>query len=356
MIRYSALGLLLAALILSIGCSSSPGEAGIPEEHGELDASADTLLDAPPDEDSTLPEARPDVENPDVDPPVPDDADAADVADSESLAPWPAPREGCNGHPQLCDRPLPEVVFAATHNSMSNRQDGWAAPNQNLNMRHQLIDGVRAFLIDVYDRNGRILLCHGFCNLGSRPLLEAMEEIADFLHDQPGEVIALLIEDYVTSEVIAEVLTEAGLAPFAHTQDPDEAWPTLGEMVASNQRLLVLAQDSGPPPAWVHNLWRHGWDTPFTFDRPEAFSCRANRGSSTNALFLINHWILDPAARPANAEIVNTYDALMARVEACSDQWDRLPTFLAVDFHDVGDLLEVVDVLNGVRPAREADE
>ena len=28
---------------------------------------------------------------------------------------------GCNGHGELCDRPLDEVVLAATHNSMSRR-------------------------------------------------------------------------------------------------------------------------------------------------------------------------------------------------------------------------------------------
>lgn len=35
----------------------------------------------------------------------------------------------CNGHAALCDRRLDQVAFAATHNAMSNAEDGWLAPN-----------------------------------------------------------------------------------------------------------------------------------------------------------------------------------------------------------------------------------
>lgn len=265
---------------------------------------------------------------------------------------WPPPREGCNGHEVLCDRPFPEVVFPGTHNSMSNDEDGWIVPNQNRNIRAQLIDGIRVFLLDTYEERGELLLCHGFCVLGKRSLIEALEEFRSFLEANPREVVTFIFEDHIPGERTVEAIETAGLLPFVHTQAQGETWLTLGEMIEGGRRLVVTAERAGPPPDWLHHVWEVGWDTPFSFSSVEEFSCRANRGSPENDLFLVNHWVLDPVAMAENAILSNAYDTLMERIDACIDEWDRLPTFIAVDFHDVGDLFEVVDVLNGVRDAR----
>lgn len=95
------------------------------------------------------------------------------------------------------------------------------------------------------------------------------------------------------------------------------------------------------------------FDTPYSFRTADAFTCTTNRGNRNNALFLINHWLGAPVAEQLLAEQVNTWDVLWTRVQDCYTEHQRLPTFLAVDFHDVGDLFEVVDALNGVGPVRE---
>ena len=53
------------------------------------------------------------------------------------------------------------------------------------------------------------------------------------------------------------------------------------------------------------------------------------------------------AAGSSDAE-VNAYDVLMPRVQACMGERGRFPTIIGVDFYDQGDLLKVVDELNGV--------
>jgi hypothetical protein len=45
---------------------------------------------------------------------------------------------------------------------------------------------------------------------------------------------------------------------------------------------------------------------------------------------------------------VNSYDVLMARVRVCDQQRRLFPTIVAVNFYDQGDLLKVVDTINGV--------
>lgn len=78
-------------------------------------------------------------------------------------------------------------------------------------------------------------------------------------------------------------------------------------------------------------------------------SCAPNRGSSKNSLFLINHWInTDPAPKPTNAKQVNSRGFLLDRVRRCQRQRDLTANAVAGDFYRQGELLDVVDTLNGV--------
>ena len=65
----------------------------------------------------------------------------------------------CNGRAALCDRPIGEVAFATTHNSMSSPADHFVGPNQGTPMASQLRAGIRGFQIDAYEgvaRKGRV--------------------------------------------------------------------------------------------------------------------------------------------------------------------------------------------------------
>ena len=72
-----------------------------------------------------------------------------------------APPDGtCNGHAELCDRPLNEVALATTHNSMSVPLPGWYSSMQEVPIADQLHDGIRGLQIDTHyaDRlpNGKV--------------------------------------------------------------------------------------------------------------------------------------------------------------------------------------------------------
>jgi hypothetical protein len=45
---------------------------------------------------------------------------------------------------------------------------------------------------------------------------------------------------------------------------------------------------------------------------------------------------------------VNARDVLLPRLEECQEERGQLPNFVAVDYYSRGDLLPVVDELNGV--------
>jgi hypothetical protein len=347
-----------AAAIDDADASSDAGSDALVEDTGSIDISEEGS--APDAEDDASDAVATDVARDAFDGSAQPDAsdgsaepDAVEVDAGPVIPPWPAARPGCNGHEELCDRPFDEVVFPSTHNSMSNAQDDWGIPNQNLNLRSQLSDGIRGFLLDVFEDNGRLKLCHSICVIGQRDLIDAFEEFSDFLAQNPGEVISFLIEDNISAEQLAGALDAGGLADYAIVHEPGAAWPTLGELIEADTRLLVTTQDAGPPPEIIHNLWSLAWDTDYTYASVDDFECGRNRGQTSNALFLLNHWLSAPASLPEYGPVANEYSVLMDRVETCRSEWERLPSFLAVDYYDAGDLFEVVDVLNGVAPARD---
>jgi hypothetical protein len=313
---------------------------------------------------------------------------------------------GCNGHAALCDRRLDEVVLPATHNSMSAPLNGWYSSEQDRSIGGQLADGIRGLLLDTHyaDKlaNGRvrtyfgsaadldlvknqdgigpesfaaakrlrerlgfsgsgtrgIYLCHTFCELGATPLQTGLKDIHDFLVTHPSEVVVVVNQDYVTPADFVKAVGDAGLTPYVFKGLSDSPLPTLREMIESDQRLVLLAENNAGAASWYQLAYKRlTEETPYDFpDATDltaqaglAATCKANRGPSAAPLFLVNHWVsTDPVPRPSDADKVNAYAPLLRRARDCQRIRKHLPNLLAVNFYKRGDLFRVVDTLNGI--------
>lgn len=325
----------LVALVAVLGCRQEKGAVLPPDAGQELDAAA------PPD---MAPDRTPDLAAPaDLGSDGAADAVAADAAAIDAPAEQPLL---CNGAEALCDRRLDQVVFPATHNAMSNADDGWLAPNQTHNMKRQLEDGIRAMLFDTHPWRGGSYLCHQLCEIGNRPLVDGLRDIATFLRAHPNEVVVLIIEDKVSAADTEKAFKDSGLIDFVYVKAGP--WPTLRQMIASNQRLVVTAENGRPPPPWYQHVWDLAWDTPYTFKSTADFSCAQNRGNRSNDLFLLNHWVENPIALESLSATANTKDVLLGRARKCQAESGKLPNFVAVNHYSVGSLFEVVRALNGL--------
>jgi hypothetical protein len=261
----------------------------------------------------------------------------------------------CNGHAELCARGFDEVAFAGSHNAMSSLDLGFDAPNQREDLQGQLELGVRAFLIDThFDSDGHVGLCHESCVLGEIPIVDGLRVFRTFLDAHPSDVIQLLIEDYPPPSALAPAMEQAGLVELAIVHDPGTPWPTLNALIDDGKRVFIGTEHSSPPPAWNQAMYLEYVDTPFTFhaldDLAAPASCDRNRGSDDNALLLVNHWVEDPFPDESVAALANAHDTLLARALRCSAARRRFPNVIAVDFVGTGDLIRVVDELNGVAP------
>jgi len=249
------------------------------------------------------------------------------------------------------------MVFPGTHNSYSALWNDFSAlvANQRRGIRDQLEAGIRVLLLDVHEEYGATALCHGLCMLGSQSHLEALREIRDFLESHPREVLTILYEDHVPPQEIEEDFLRSDLIDFVYIHSAPGTWPTLGEMIESGGRLVVMAENEGGNPAWYHDLWDLAWDTPFDNTSLAALDCRRNRGSSVNGLFLMNHWANSAIGLPSEelAYEANQGEVLLPRTLQCLRSTGRIPNFIAVNFYESGDLFRVVDFLNSLDPGAE---
>ena len=289
----------------------------------------------------------------------------------------------CNGSAKLCDLRLDQVVLPGSHNAMSSKELGWGAPNQNLSMLHQMERGIRALLIDTHwgipgsyklfghtvnytrtadsssDPARRPYFCHSSCELGATPLAPGLHWIASFLSHNPNEVMVVIVEDYVGADAISAAAADGGLAPYIYTGSTS-TWPTLRQMVTSGKRLVMLTESGTSSVSWYHPAYTGLLqETPYSFATPGlltsasglATSCRVNRGGSAGKLFLMNHFVTPSGLgvpKTADAQAVNTKAAIVARARACRTARGRLPTILAVNHTDLGDVVGAARQLNGL--------
>ena len=91
-----------------------------------------------------------------------------------------------------------------------------------------------------------------FCDLTSssqEPAINALKEIEAFLAANPSEIVTIFIEDYVKApKGLTKVFTAAGLMnywfPVSKMPKNGEDWPTVADMVAKNERLVVFTSKS----------------------------------------------------------------------------------------------------------------
>ncbi len=285
----------------------------------------------------------------------------------------------CNEFVEFCDRRVDEVVYATAHNSYSSVDAGYF---ENLSANHyddtltQLESGYRGLMLDVMRWDdpdvpgGETLhLCHTICPglFGSRDLVEALVELKDFLDSRPSEVIVLLFEhidppdEYIPREgpditpaELEAAFAAAGLLPAApelrpYVHTPGMAWPTLGDLIASNTRLIVFNQEGFDPAVpFYHAMWNQlVWDTPYSNAVLADFDCSLGRGSTSNDLFILNHFLTGDFTGQADlAALANPKEVVLDRALDCWAVHQQLPNFVTVDYVSVGNTLGAVDELN----------
>ncbi len=293
------------------------------------------------------------------------------------LRPPTAPPATCNSAQQLCTRTYDQVTYLTSHNAMASSDEGFFSANQDVDLVRQLDGGVRGLMLDLHTwttptevsdylsqlspearaalaplagalepREG-LWLCHIVCQLGAREAVTELKRVRDWMRTHRDAVVTLIIEDHVDAAQTQSVLEDSGLDAFAATPPTLGApWPTLGDMVRTGKRLVTFTERAHSDQGWLRNLYDYAAETPYEATSAKALSCRPGRGPVTGSLFLLNNWVSTPAPSRAEAYAINRKAALLSRAQKCAQVRGMHPTFVAVDFAQIGQPLDAVNRLN----------
>jgi hypothetical protein len=304
----------------------------------------------------------------------------------------------CDGYAQLCARRLDQVVLAGTHNAMSAADSpGWFIANQQHAIARQLDDGLRAFKISTHYGEGKpgnvrtdiqaegaranrvseklskearaalqrfsgsvgfgprkgkreVWLCHTLCELGATNAVGFFKTIRRFLQLNPGNVIVLFDEDYVSEKSLEGVFEKAGLFSHLAVLREGQQMPTLGQLVRSQHNVLVFTQEpvSGRYPWDMYAFGGFIQDTPLGAVKPKQFTCKLYRGLPSSPLLMMNDWAdVFPPRRSPNLPLVKR-DFIVKRARRCEAERHKLPNLILTDFYDSGDVVGAARVLNGL--------
>jgi hypothetical protein len=265
----------------------------------------------------------------------------------------------CNGRDTYCSLRYDVTCFAATHDSAANSAPLWQHPSQDQPIGEQLNGGIRALSLSVYDDAGVVTVCRGNCAEGNTPLGVVLDDVATFLDENPREVLTLLLDGALPAKSLAAEFVAHNLDALAEPHDASDPWPTLGEMIDSGTRLVVIAETDEAAeagPAWLlprrDLVWESGNDWPSL----SAMTCNPAVGDLSRPLYLVHQRLVEageggaPAdPSPKLAEEANELSIVTRRLQGCQKQFGHGPSFVAVDFSRVGDVVGATQVINGVR-------
>ncbi|CAL9768631.1 unnamed protein product [Musa acuminata subsp. burmannicoides] len=267
--------------------------------------------------------------------------------------------------------PFNRYAWLTTHNSFARlgQQSRTGTPviapeNQQDSVTSQLNNGVRGLMLDMYDFENDIWLCHSFGGncfnfTAFQPAIDVLKEIQLFLEANASEVITIFIEDYVTSpKGLTKVFNASGLMkywfPVERMPKYGGDWPLLGDMISRNERLLVFTSKAAKEASeGIAYEWRYVVENQYGDGGMEAGSC-PNRAESlpmnamSRSLVLMNHFPSNPDMATA---CKHNSAPLVSMLSTChGSSANRWPNFIAVDFYkrsDGGGAPQATDIANG---------
>ncbi|KAL6530152.1 hypothetical protein OROMI_028797 [Orobanche minor] len=236
--------------------------------------------------------------------------------------------------------------------------------NQEDSVTNQLRNGVRGLMLDMYDFEDDIWLCHSFHGqcykyTAFEPAINTLREVEAFLAENPSEIVTIIIEDYVHSpKGLTRLFKNAGLEkyryPVGMMPKKGEDWPTINSMVQDNHRLLVFTSDSSKERSeGIAYQWRYMVENESGDPGMVSNSCPNRKESKPldskgASLFLMNYFPTIPVQNDACKEHSVPLHNMVATCYKSAG--NVMPNFVAVNFYmrsDGGGVFDELDGING---------
>jgi hypothetical protein len=169
------------------------------------------------------------------------------------------------------------------------------------------------------------------------------------------------------------IFSSSGISKYGYTPSstsgPIATWPTLQTLISANTRLVsfIASIDYDSTYPYLLPEFDYVFETAFGVTSMDGFNCTLDRPSSQSSasaaissgyLSLVNHF-LDQAQSffqipdvenldTTNSAASNTTGSLGTQGQQCASEWGVKPTFILVNFFNVGPSIATADLLNGI--------
>ena len=253
----------------------------------------------------------------------------------------------CNGSAKFCGRRYDQVVQAMTHNGMAALKYGWSPgfANHCNKVSTQLGDGIRGLMLDSHVADGKTYVCHGNCKAGKVGLSTMLKEIGGWLKANTEQVVTINWENGVSAQQMKDAVKAAGIAEMLYVHGKaSDAWPTLRTMIDRGKRLVFFTSSNADDSWGFHSVSGFTWENGYAAKRTADFACKQRYGQGP--VFTLNHFLTDPLGAPHLAKKANTKANIVAHATKCQAEVKLMPTFIAVDWYELGDVFDAVRALN----------
>jgi hypothetical protein len=224
----------------------------------------------------------------------------------------PKNTQPCNNYVEFCDRKYSNITEVAAHNSpfITPRNVG---RNQEYGVTQQLNDGIRMLQGQAHLVNGTLYYCHTSCDLLNAGTVEDyLKEVTAWVAAHPFDVVTIIFGNFdyekkdkdgkplVTSSNFVAPIEASGLINYIY-QPPKTAmtledWPTLGQMLLTQKRVVTFIDYNFDTDAVPYMLWEfyNMWETPYS-PTDAKFPCTIGRpdnlgdDKARTLMYMANH-------------------------------------------------------------------
>ncbi|KAF1945624.1 hypothetical protein EJ02DRAFT_451343 [Clathrospora elynae] len=296
-------------------------------------------------------------------------------------------QNACNNSPSLCSRAYNNITHLGAHDSpfLRNQETSFSTSgNQYYNTTVQLDSGVRMLSAQVHKTNESGAdawhLCHSSCDLLDVGSLESwLSDIKTWMDANTNDVVTVLVvnSDDASAAEIGAQFSASGIDKLAYTPPSTtttpQTWPTLDNLISNNTRLMAFVaslNESSAQYPYLMDEFVYMFENDFENVNPNNYSCNPSRPSSvagsasaaleSNRMFVMNHFLYETqlfgiqSPNETYANVTNAQTGIGSMGESvtnCTGVYGKPPTFVMVDFFNVGPAMASVDAANSVTGA-----
>lgn len=224
------------------------------------------------------------------------------------------------------------------------------------------------------DTSTDLHVCHSSCTLLDAGTLSSwLSEVKTWLDSNPNDVVTILLVNGAgaSASELASAYSASGMSAYTYTPASTtvtSVWPTLQSLISNGTRALTFVDSLGDNSAepYLMKEFTYMFENSYNNNLPTDFSCNVSRPTNLATsdaitggyMSLVNHFLYQnqlfgiQSPNDTYANVTNSLNggvgSLGSHAETCETEYGKAPTFLVVDFFNVGPAIATVDKLNGV--------